>query len=218
MRVVIVEDHELLAQSLAVALEGEGIAADVAHGAGPEEVLALVKQRPADLVLLDLDLGDWLGSGVDLVPHLVSLGARVSILTGSTDRVRHAEAVEAGAIGVLSKSTSFDDLVGSIRTAARGGEIMSPTARTELLAELRRHRSSEADRLAIFERLTAREREVLAGLMEGWSADELASKAFVSLATVRSQIRSILLKLGVNSQLAAVALARERGWMSEVRQ
>jgi DNA-binding NarL/FixJ family response regulator len=212
VRVLIVEDHELLAQSLAVALEGQGIAADVARGATPDDLLDFVKQRSVDLVLLDLDLGAWMGSGVELVPELVGRGARVAILTGSTDRTRHAEAVEAGAVGVLEKSTSFDNLVEAVREAARGNDLLSRHERSELLKDLHDARVADADRHAVFDRLTPRERQVLGGLMDGRSADEMAARWVVSLATVRSQIRSVLMKLGVHSQLAAVALARQRGW------
>jgi two-component system, NarL family, nitrate/nitrite response regulator NarL len=66
--------------------------------------------------------------------------------------------------------------------------------------------------VAAFEHLTRREREVLIGLMRGATAGEISKENYVSLPTVRSQIRSILCKLGVNSQLAAVAFAYRSGW------
>lgn len=66
-----------------------------------------------------------------------------------------------------------------------------------------------------FDRLSARERQVLSALMRGETAGEISRQSFVSLTTVRSQIRSILIKLGVSSQLAAVALAYRSGWSGE---
>jgi len=81
-----------------------------------------------------------------------------------------------------------------------------------VLTSLREHRAAERARLAPFERLTTRERIVLGALMDGASAEEIAKSSFVSLATVRSQIRSILEKLSVHSQVAAVALAHRLRW------
>ena len=71
--------------------------------------------------------------------------------------------------------------------------------------------------LQLFDFLTEREQVVLAELMEGHSAVEIANAAFVSISTVRSQIKAIRNKLGVNSQLAAVAMARRAGWSLNTR-
>lgn len=164
------------------------------------------------LVLLDLELGDRLGSGLDLIRPLTETGARVVIMTGVTDRPRLAACVEAGAIGIISKTDGFDELVDAIRRAADGEQILSERQRQDLLADLRSQRQADSARLAPFEALTAREQAVLAGLVAGESAETIAAKSYVSLSTVRTQIRSVLQKLGVNSQLTAVAFAREAGW------
>jgi DNA-binding NarL/FixJ family response regulator len=82
------------------------------------------------------------------------------------------------------------------------------------LSELRAHRAQEGERLAPFARLTVRECEVLQDLVEGKNAERIANDSFVSVATVRSHIKSLLAKLGVNSQLAAVAAAQRAGWAS----
>ena len=79
------------------------------------------------------------------------------------------------------------------------------------MSELRAHRSQEGERLAPFSRLTVRECEVLQDLIEGKNAERIANDSFVSVATVRSHIKSLLAKLGVNSQLAAVAAAQRAG-------
>ena len=81
-----------------------------------------------------------------------------------------------------------------------------------MLASLRMHRELERERLRPLDRLTAREREVLSDLVCGLAANEIAERRFVSLTTVRTHIRAILRKLDVNSQLAAVALARRSDW------
>lgn len=215
MRLLIVEDHELLSQSLAVSLRGEGVDVAVTSGPTSEDVLATAESYTPDLVLLDLDLGEVIGSGVGLIKPLRELGAAVAILTGSTDRIRHAECLEAGAWGVLTKSVSFEDLLVTITEALQTGALFSPHQREEMLAELRRQREADEARLSVFRTLTPREQEVLAALMDGRSADHIATDSFVSVATIRSQIRSLLIKLGVNSQLSAVALAQRAGWEPE---
>lgn len=212
---LIVEDHELLAQSLSVSLRGDGV--DVAVTAGPtaEDVLEAARSHGAGLVLLDLDLGEVMGDGLDLVAPLVRLGATVVILTGNNDRLRHAECLEAGALGVLHKGLSYDGLLEAIGKALRTGELTPQHQRQEMLAELRRQRLADEERLAVFDRLTRREEQVLSAVMDGQSADAIAADWVVSVATVRSQIRSLLVKLGVNSQLSAVALARRAGWQPD---
>ncbi len=212
-RVLIVEDHDLLAHSLAFALRADGMAVEVVlEDTTREDILATAEHFAPDVVLLDLNLGAALGSGLPLVGPLRGLGTAVVMLTGTTDRVKLAECIEAGAIGIVNKGESFDRLVEAVKEATELQSLLTPAQREDLLAELRRQRHEERQRLAAFERLTAREQQVLAALMEGKSAEGIAEESFVSLATVRSQIRSVLMKLGVNSQLGAVALARRSGW------
>jgi DNA-binding NarL/FixJ family response regulator len=214
---LIVDDHGVLADGLAMALQAEGLPARVHVPASAEGILHAVADASPHLVLLDLDLGLERGTGVDLVEPLSALGPRVLVLTGSADRLVHARCLEAGAVGVASKAEPFDMLLDAIRRAARGEPAMGRRRREELLDELRRDRTARAERMAPFERLTPKEASVLVALAEGRSAEAIARASYVSLPTVRTQIRGILVKLGVGSQLAAVGLAIERGWLDEVR-
>lgn len=208
---VIVDDHELLAQSLALAFSRDGIEATVLAPTTDAEILeAIGEARPA-LVLLDLMLGD-IGASLPLIDPIRRLGADVVIMTGEENPIAWAECFEAGAADVVSKSEAFATLVDRISAIAAGQRTHTEARRAEYLSMLREHRRSETVRLEPFERLTSREREVLAYLLEGVAAEEIADRTFVALATVRSHIRAILTKLGVNSQLAAVAAARHAGW------
>jgi DNA-binding NarL/FixJ family response regulator len=209
-RLLIVDDHDLLVQTLRAALEAEGYDVRCAPSVAAGDVLDDATASHPDVVLLDLGLGE--ASGLPLIEPLSRLGATVVIVTGETDRLRLAECVEAGAVGVVSKSAEFDAFLDAIDEAATLGSLLSPHQREELLSELRRQRAEDRDRLRRFERLTRREREVLAQLVEGRSAEAIAETSVVALSTVRSQIRAVLTKLGVNSQLAAVALARQVRW------
>jgi two-component system nitrate/nitrite response regulator NarL len=210
MPVLIVEDHELLAQSLELALRVEGMTAQRVRGVDQSEVLSAAAQLQPALVLLDLDLGGR--SGKELIEPLRAGGAVVLMLTGVTDRVRLAECIEAGAIGIVRKHQPLTHLVEVITNVVEGRSPLTRAQRDELLAELRRHRAEQRRRFAPFERLTTTEQAVLTALVEGHSAEAIATDRYVSITTVRSQIRSILRQLGVNSQLEAVAAARHAGW------
>jgi DNA-binding NarL/FixJ family response regulator len=211
LRVLLVEDHDLLAGTLTMALRARGIDAESANGPTPEAVVGRTAALAPVLVLLDLDLGP-LGSGRDLVGPLVDAGGRVVIVTGVTDRTQLAACVEAGATGIIAKTVHFDELLEAVERVASGEELLTRHQRDALLADLRIQRRADHARTAPFDALTPREQSVLARLVAGQSAEAIAEASFVSLATVRSQIRSILSKLDVKSQLAAVAAARRAGW------
>jgi two-component system nitrate/nitrite response regulator NarL len=212
-RVAIVEDHDLLAQSLSFALVNLGIHVTNVADLHAAAVLETLGSCELDLVLLDFDLGDA-GVGLDLVRPITALGLRVVMLTGETSRVALGECVEAGAIGIISKREPFERLIEQVSDVVAGRNILSVGHRERLLSELRAHRAQEGERLGPFSRLTVRESEVLQDLLEGKNAERIANDSFVSVATVRSHIKSLLAKLGVNSQLAAVAAAQRAGWAS----
>ncbi len=211
-RLLIVEDHELLAGTMALALRQHGLEVHTAAGPSPAAVVGMARELAPVLVLLDLELGPPLGSGLDLIGPLIDAGARVVMVTGVTDRARLGACIEAGATGVVGKAGGFNLLVDAVQRAVEGAPLLREDERQALLDEVRHTRRADRDRLAPFGSLSPREQAVLARLLEGESAETIADCSYVSVATVRSHIRAILLKLGVNSQLAAVALARRAGW------
>jgi DNA-binding NarL/FixJ family response regulator len=212
--VLIVEDHALLAQTLVLALNAEGCHACTADLTDAATLVQQVRARRPEVVLLDLDLGATLGDGVALVQPLTELGARVLVVSGSTDRLRLAETLERGAVGFLSKQVPFEQLLSTVLEVVAQRPVLSTAHRYELMAELRCARAARVRDLAPFETLTPRERAVLAALARGQRAETIAAAAVLSEATVRSQIRAVLAKLNVNSQLEAVALAWKVGWIS----
>jgi len=209
--VLIVEDHALLANTLVIALSAEGCRARIADLSSVEVLLQQVRTFRPGVVLLDLDLGP-LGDGVAMVKPLTELGARVLVVSGTTDRLRLAETVELGAVGFLSKQAPFEQLLSTVLDVVAQRPVLSTARRYELLADLRAARVIRERDLAPFTTLTPRERSVLAALAQGQRVDTIAAAAVVSEATVRSQIRGVLAKLNVNSQLEAVALAWTVGW------
>jgi DNA-binding NarL/FixJ family response regulator len=218
-RVLIVEDHRLFAEAVDLALTAEGY--DVCRVEVPADpsspgtlVASILKQRPR-VVLLDLDLGRF-GDGVRLVEPLAGSGAGVVVVTGSTDRARWGDAIRSGARKVLSKSEPLSEILAAVRRIIAGLPVMDREEREELVAEWTRHRFEAQGLQERLELLTVREREVLGHLMKGRAVREIAGLSVVSEATVRTQVKSILAKLEVSSQLAAVGMAHEIGWRTPV--
>ncbi len=212
-RVLLVDDHQLLAQAIAISLGAESVDARLADLSDRDRLLAAVAADPPDLVLLDLHLGVH-QSGITLVDPLTKAGSRVLVVTGSTDRQELAAAVEAGAVGIVSKSQPLGELVATILKATRGEDVMTSRHRAELVEEAQATREARALAHAPFQRLTSRESQVLRALANGRSVSAIARDWVVAEATVRSQVRGVLTKLGVSSQLEAVATAMRSGWLT----
>lgn len=210
-RIAVVDDHELLAHSAAYALRAHGIDAQVVEVTTLEAIEAGVLRIDPQVVLIDLHLG-VIGHSTPLIPRFCAAGIEVVVMTGETDRALWGACVEAGAAALVEKRLSFDELVEHLRRIIEGGAAMAQAERLDLLATLNERRRDETTRLELFSRLTTREAAVLHRLVQGLSAEEIATDTFVSIATVRSHIRAILQKLSVNSQLAAVAAATKAGW------
>jgi DNA-binding NarL/FixJ family response regulator len=210
----VADDHRTLAAGLALLLDTAGFPAVAASD--PHDVVAIAERLQPAVVLLDLRMGDG-STSVRHIPALVGLGCRVLMLTGITDPVELGEALEAGASGIIPKTSDPDTVVTSVRNALAGRDATSDVFALRCLDELRAARRRRREQYAPFDSLTAREAAVLADMMLGHTAETIAVAHYVSLATVRSQIRAVLRKLGVNTQLSAVAMAHRCGWSLELR-
>jgi two-component system, NarL family, nitrate/nitrite response regulator NarL len=210
-RIAIVEDHGMIAHTVATALTAIGIEVvviDPAEGDVVERTLAFLPS----LILLDLDLGPA-GDGTDLISALRRDATPVLMVTGVTDPIRHARCLAAGAAGVVTKAASFDELMAAITQVRENGTLVAKHERDEALALLRLHEAERKRLLAPFESLSRREAEVLGELIHGASVEQIARDAVVSIATVRTQIRAILRKLEAPSQVSAISRARDAGWV-----
>lgn len=206
--VVLVDDHAVLAESLA-ALLGAQPDLQVAGVANTlEQAGSLVASARPDVVLLDVALPD--GNGIEAIPSLLALhpDARVVVLTGTTsDRVL-VSAVEAGAAGFLSKSGGVRRVVDTVRAAA-ADEVVLPEDVLARLVPLLREREDLRQ-----VSLTAREVEVLELVAEGLTNAAIAERLVVSLHTVRNHVARISRKLGAHSKLEALSIALRQGLVS----
>lgn len=215
IRILIIEDHTLFAESLDLALTIEGYDVrrlPVPDGGGSLSVLlaAAVRQKPR-VVLLDLDLGRH-GDGARLIAPLARSGAQVVVVTASMDKGRWGECVRYGARKVVTKARPLNEILATVRRLTEGLPVMDRDEQEALLQLWHSQRLEHQYLRARLERLTPREQEVLGHLTRGHPVREIARLSVVSEATVRTQVKSILAKLEVSSQLAAVGLAHTVGW------
>jgi two-component system, NarL family, nitrate/nitrite response regulator NarL len=134
------------------------------------------------------------------------------VVTASRDRSRWGECYFHGARRVLTKSQPLQEILSTVRRLNQGLSVLDRETREELLAEFHRDRQEHHEMRDRLHRLTPREREVLGQLTEGHTVRDIAKASVVSEATVRTQVKSILSKLEVSSQLAAVGIAHAVGW------
>lgn len=212
LRVLIVDDQRLLADALGLALRLEGLEPSLAPLDDRGALIDLVAADPPDLVLLDLDLRGAIGDGALLIRPFLVAGAAVLVVSGTTDPIWRAAAIEQGACAAIEKDVPFEDLLTLVLAAARGEAVLPPAERMRMLSILREHRASRRRDLAPYERLTPREQQVLRALRHGMTVPRIAEEWVVSEATVRSQVHAVLSKLSVRSQLEAVADASRVGW------
>jgi DNA-binding NarL/FixJ family response regulator len=214
-RVVIVEDHLLLAEDLelTLALGGHDVrrlpVADRAVSTG--QVLAATLRFHPRIVLLELDLGST-GNGAHLVASLTQARIAVIVVTGSIDRARWGECIRFGARTVVPDSAPLDTIVTSIRLVCDGRPALDRRLRDSWVARYHREKFRAQGIRTRLEALTAREREVMANLVAGHPLAEVAGSTMVSEATLRIQVKSIMAKLDVPSPAAAVRAAHHAQW------
>ncbi len=201
-RVLIIEDHQVVAEGLAALINDQKDMKVVGQAGTVAESIGLAAELKPDLVLVDFRLTD--GTGADAATAIRQLRPETKLIfltREDSDAARFA-ALEAGASGFIHKSRAAQEVVDAIRTVADGGNLFTPRGIAQLL-------NSRREIEAQLERLTAREKEVLRLMAEGIASRDIASKLGISYTTVRTHIRSLGSKLGVHSKLEAIVKARE---------
>jgi DNA-binding NarL/FixJ family response regulator len=214
-KIVIVDDHSLFADSLRIALDMEGYDARRVKFHPDKPSLArllsdLLRLQPR-LVLLDLDLGLY-GRGVELLEPLAMRGILTLVVTSESSQARWGECLARGACGVVAKEVPFSEILATIHKLGNGRAVMSRAERAHLIACWKRDQAVEREILARLDKLSRREAEVLGLLMKGTQVGEIARDLFVCESTVRTQVKAVLSKLQVSSQLTAVGLAHRARW------
>ncbi len=204
IRLLIADDHPIVRDGIRGMFAGDPDFEVLGEAADGAQAVELARALSPDVILMDLRMPVM--DGVAAIKELarLNLPARVLVLTTYDTDKDVLPAIEAGATGYLLKDTGREDLVRSVRTAARGEAVLSPSVATRLLGQVR----------APAESLSARELEVLRLIAQGSTNREAARTLFISEATVKSHVLHIYAKLGVNDRAAAVAVAFRRGLLT----
>jgi NarL family two-component system response regulator YdfI len=216
IRVVVVDDHQVVREGLRMMLEilGEGFSM---VGEAPDGLAAIrvVEEVKPDVVLMDLRMPGM--DGLEAIKRIHSEWPQVAlvILTTYNEDEWLLQGLRAGACGYLLKDAGSETLFHAIRSAARGETLLQP----DVLARLLSHTSptppsSGKDPTGNIE-LTEREREVLAAVARGERSKEIARQLGISLRTVGAHLTSIYTKLGVDSRASAVATAIAYGLLQQ---
>jgi two-component system nitrate/nitrite response regulator NarL len=212
-RILLVEDHISFRQALAFMFEREPEFRVVGEAGSVAEVRELPAEalKEAEVAVVDLALPD--GDGLELIEDFSSEEPQIMtmVLSASLEPGRFARAVEAGAAGVLHKSTPIKDIVDAVRRLKAGEELLSSAEILEMLRLVSRERQENQEALQAIERLTSREREILRALAEGLESREIAEKMKITVETERTHMVNILHKLGVHSRLQALLFAVRHG-------
>jgi DNA-binding NarL/FixJ family response regulator len=205
IRVLIVDDHEVLASSLAKTLDTEPDLRSVGVAGSLKQGAELIRTTAPDVLLLDHRLPD--GDGVAAIGRLRELrpSMAVIVLTASPSEHLMVAAVEAGVSGFLSKTRSLAEVTSAVRAAAVGEAVISPEMLARLLPRL-----GGTGRVGAAT-LTEREREILGLIAQGLSNAAIAERLVVSVNTVRNHVANLLAKLGARSKLEALSIAIRDG-------
>jgi len=202
---MVVDDHQLLTQSLLMVLKEEEDLTVVATAASVAEAQVTARRTVPDVVLMDYRLPDGLGTDAARLIRADNPAIKVVMLTGFPDDSILLAAIEAGCSGYITKDSAVGEAISAVRAAHAGEALISPAMLARLLPKLRR------DYRGVGSSLTDREREVLRLLAQGSQNQAVADQLFLSVNTVRKHVQSILTKLGAHSKLEAVAIAVREG-------
>jgi DNA-binding NarL/FixJ family response regulator len=210
--VLIVEDHPVVAEGLSSLLGDFPDLAIVGCVASVAGVVAVMGEISPGVAVVDFHLPD--GTGADVADRIRARSPSTAIVFLSADDSDEIllAAIEAGASSYLLKSATGKEIVHAIRSAA-GGETLIPAGTiTGVLSRERESARQHARQEELLGRLTRREQEILALMIQGADNRTVAERLSISYATVRTHVRSILAKLGARSQLEAVAKATQWGF------
>ncbi len=212
IKIIIADDQRLMREGLKTIVDLEEDMEVLATAANGLEAVELCRQLAPDLVLMDIRMPEM--DGVEATARITAegLAGGVIVVTTFDDDKFIVEALQAGAKTYLLKDLPSEKLLATIRSTYRGDIVLQP----EIAAKLVKRASGQeaaADQEAaeqLTEALTAREKEVLALMVNGSSNSEIAARLFLSEGTIKNQVSSIYSKLGTSDRTRAVLIALKK--------
>ncbi|HUZ40691.1 MAG TPA: response regulator transcription factor [Acidimicrobiales bacterium] len=202
LSVFLVDDHEVVRRGVRELLEREGDIEVVGEAGRQSEALVLIPEAKPDVVLLDVRLPD--GDGIEICRDIRSASPEIHclMLTSYADDEALVGAVMAGAAGYVLKQINGNDLVASVRRAARGESLLDPLLVAQARARLGRDREEER-----LKPLSPQERKILDLIAEGKTNREIAETMFLAEKTVRNYVSNLLMKMGMKHRTEAAVFA-----------
>jgi RNA polymerase sigma factor (sigma-70 family) len=213
IRLLLVDDHATFRQPLAFMLGREPDFEVIAQAGSLAETQAIAPaiRSQVDVALVDLKLPD--GDGTEIIREMRAADSRghALVLTADPDKMHHAQAIEAGAVGVLSKTAELPVVFRAIRRAHAGEPVQSTHEVMELVRLACERRERDQVTQTVLARLTPRERQVLQALAQGLDNKAIADRLYISPETARTHVVKLLAKLNVESRLQAAIFAIRHG-------
>jgi DNA-binding NarL/FixJ family response regulator len=211
IRVVVVDDQTAVREGMAVIVGMDPDIDVVGTAADGQLALELVAETAPDVVLMDLRMPRM--DGVEATRRIRAEHpyTAVVVLTTYDDDVNVLAALQAGALGYLTKDAEPRQIRGAVRTAAQGNVVLDPQVHTRLLAAAGRGRPAPASPSPLPDGLTPREAEVLQHVAAGLTNAEIAARLVVSEATIKTHVNNLYAKAQVTSRSQAVVYAHRHG-------
>jgi two-component system, NarL family, response regulator LiaR len=207
VRVLLVDDHDLLRRGIRTMLESEGVEV-VGEAADGMKVVGMVEESMPDVVLIDVIMPnkDGIETTRELKDRFPKVG--VVVLSGHDDLQFVFDALKAGASGYLLKTAELDEVVSTVRAVAKGEGKLDPFLAGKILTEFQNYQKNEA--ADVYQPLTPREREILQLMSEGLPNKTIANRLSISERTVTTHVANIYSKLHVNNRVSAIQEAMRR--------
>jgi DNA-binding NarL/FixJ family response regulator len=208
IRVLLADDQPLIRAGLTMVIADAPDIDVVAVASSGAEAVRLAGEAHADVAVMDIRMP---GTDGIAATRAITAGSatRVIMLTTFDDDENVYAALRAGASGFLVKDMALDDILAAIRVVAAGEALLAPTVTRRLIQQFTATKSLTTS--SSLDAVTEREREVLVLVGRGMSNSEIAAELFIGVATVKSHLASLLLKLGARDRIQLVVMAHEAG-------
>ncbi len=213
IRIILVDDHQILREGLRALLESEPDLRVVAEAGNGKDAIRLAERHVPDIVVMDLGLPDM--SGLEAIREIrkLGIGVRTLVLSMHTEREFVLQAIDAGCDGYIPKSTAHVSLLQAIRTVQAGESYLHPKVATVLMESLT-NTATEADQ---FNQLSDRERDVLKLSAQGYISREIADRLLLSPKTVETYRQRGMEKLGLEHRSDLIRFALRAGILDEYK-
>ena len=212
IRVIVVDDQALVRGGFAMVLGHQDDIEVVAEAGTGLEAIEVARAHRPDVILMDIRMPKM--DGLEATSRIIEEAdwpVRVLILTTFDPDEYVYKALRAGASGFVLKDIPPEELITAVRTVADGGGLLAPSITRRLIGQFAERLAVDSKVSSRLERLTNREREVLAAIARGLNNSEISEEFFIGAATVKSHVSSILAKLGLRDRTQAVVFAYESG-------